>query len=180
MRPLRWLQALLDSDFKLRRKGRRLCIVVERPGDESRLSTLPAPSTQSAPVDSATQGMHAELRRLLRQHQQTRDLMRHLSYVERALRLGGGRALDDIPLEVLCKALAQLKSLVTDWHQPGIAELRSRLSILVAAKEEELRAQQPGNGRLSDFFTTTKVQVSEGTPSDFRAVEQDWKTPAGR
>jgi hypothetical protein len=32
MRPLRWLQALLDSDFKLRRKGHRLCIVVERPG----------------------------------------------------------------------------------------------------------------------------------------------------
>jgi hypothetical protein len=131
-------------------------------------------------VDSVTQGMHADLRRLLRQHSQTRELMRHLSFVERALRLGGPNALDAIPLEVLNKGLAQLKSLVTDWHQPGIAELRSRLSILIAAKEEELRAQQPASGRLSDFFTTTKVQVSEGTPSDFRAAEQDWKTPTGR
>jgi len=182
MRPLSAAQALLDSDFKLRREGRRLRIVVERPGGESSLGSLPAtqaPSAQPAPMDSVTQGMHADLRRLLKQHGKTRELMRHLAYVERALRLDGVHALDKIPLEVLGKSLAQLKSLVTDWRQPGIAELRSRLSILIAAKEEELRAAQPSSDRLSDFFTTTKVQVSEATPSDFRSVEQDWKTPTG-
>jgi hypothetical protein len=189
MRPWRWLQALLQSDFKLRRDGHRLRIVVERPGDDSRLASLSstsstsvmsAASTLSAPQDSVTQGLHAPLRRLLKQHQQTRDLMRHLSYVERALRLGGANALDDIPLEVLAKALPQLKTLVTDWQQPGIADLRSRLSVLVATKEEAQRAMQPANSRLSDFFTTTRMQVSEGTASDFQAVAQDWKAPADR
>src|SRR5436305_636062 len=80
-RPVSAVQALLESDFKLRRVGRRLRIVVARPGDESRSSSMPAPSTQSAPVDAVTQGMHTELRRLLAQHGQTRALMRHLSYV---------------------------------------------------------------------------------------------------
>jgi hypothetical protein len=99
--------------------------------------------------------------------------MRHLGYIERAMRKNGPDALDDIPLDVLSKGFTQLKSLVTDWSRPGLAELRSRLSILIAAKEEELRRKQP-NSRLSDFFTSTRMQVSEATPSDFVAVEKNW------
>lgn len=173
--PFTALQDLLERDFKLRRVRGRLRVVVEQPARSSRLHSQPAANTRPAPADDAASAMQVELRQLIGRHNGTRDLMRHLCYIERALRLGGPAALDDIPLEVLSKGLAQLKSLVNDWGRAGITDLRSRLSILVAAKEEELRARQPTNSGLSEFFTTTRIQVSEATPSDFQAAQKNWK-----
>jgi len=172
LRPLAWLNDLLSSDFKLRRQGGRLRVVVEQPERSSRLHSQPAPPTRPPTADIALT-MQLELRHLITQHAGTRQLMRHLGYIERAMRKNGPDALDDIPLDVLSKGFTQLKSLVTDWSRPGLAELRSRLSILIAAKEEELRKKQ-SNSRLSDFFTSTRMQVSEATPSDFVAVEKNW------
>jgi hypothetical protein len=172
LQPLAWLRRLLSSDFKLRRQGGRLRVVVQQPVRPSRLQSQPAPPTRPPAADIALT-MQIELRHLLTQHAGTRRLMRHLGFIERALRKEGPDALDKIPLEVLGKGFAQLKSIVTDWSCPGLAELRSRLSILIAAKEEEARRKH-GNSRLSDFFTTTRMQVSEGTPSDFVAVEKNW------
>ncbi|RQP24824.1 hypothetical protein DZC73_08065 [Albitalea terrae] len=173
LQPLVLLNRLLTSDFKLRRQGGRLRVVVEQPARSSRTNSQPAPVSRPAPAADIELTMQIELRHLLTQHNGTRRLMRHLGYIERALRKDGPEALDGIPLEVLSKGFAQLKSIVTDWSCPGLSELRSRLSILIAAKEEEARSKH-GHSRLSDFFTTTRLQVSEATPSDFVEVQKTW------
>lgn len=173
LQPLAGLNRLLSSDFKLRRQDGRLRVVVEQvqpsPPSPSQAAT---PSRPASAADIAL-SMQVELRQLITQHQKTRQLMRHLGYIERTLRKNGPDALDDIPLNVLSKGFSQLKSIVSDWSPPGLSELRSRLSILIAAKEEEARSKH-GNSRLSDFFTTTRMQVSEATPSDFVAVQKNW------
>ena len=173
LQPFAWLNRMLSSDFKLRRQDGRLRVVVEPTGPPSRLPSQPAPQTRPAPAADIALNMQTELRHLLTQHHKARQVARHLGYIERALRANGPDALNDIPLNVLNKGFTQLKRLVSDWSSPGLAELRSRLSILIAAKEEEQRKQH-GHSRLSDFFTTTRLQVTEGTPSDFVEVQKTW------
>ena len=172
-RPFAALDTLMNSDFKLRWKGRRLRVVAEPIARESRprATTTGKPSV---PASDLTVTMQAELRELINQHEKTRELMRHLAYIERSLRLGGSQALDEVPLPVLAKGYTQLKCLVPDWSSPGLSELRSRLAVTIAAKEAEATRKEPANSGLSAFFTTTRIQVSEGTASDFQAAQQTW------
>jgi hypothetical protein len=118
--------------------------------------------------------MHGELRQLLAQHTNARKLMRHLAFVERELRLSGLPALNELPPEVLKKALQQLESLVTDWSPPGLAEVRSRLAVLVLEREKEDRQFRPTNSDLSEFYTPQRIAVSEASPSDFEKLERIW------
>lgn len=118
--------------------------------------------------------MELELRQLINQHAQTRQLMRHLGYIERSMRLGGPKALNEIPLDVLSKGHAQLNSIVRDWSSPGLSELRSRLAVSIAAKEEEASHPRSTPARASDFFGVSRMHVSEGTASQFQAAEQTW------
>jgi len=172
--PFEWLNDLLSRDFRLRRQGCRFRVVAERPERPSRLSTTgPGSRPADSQIDIASQ-IQIELRQLVNQHTQTRQLMRHLGYIERTLRLGGPDAMNDIPLDVLARGYEQLKSIVRDWSSPGLSELRSRLAMTIAAKEEETRKNQPANSGLSEFFTTTRLQVSEGTASDFHSAQQTW------
>lgn len=170
--PFEWLQKQLSRDFKLRREGRHFRVVVEADSPPSQTpATVSGGQFMSADI---AHGMQIELRQLIDRHMKTRELMRHLAYIERALRLGGPDALNDIPLEVLLTGHTQLKSLVEEWSSPGLSELKSRLAMSIAAKEAEASRQQPPNSGLSEFLTPTRLQVSEVTVSDFNAAEQTW------
>lgn len=178
--PLRWLRRQLGRQLRLRRDGRRLRLVFEAPAGAAPPPAA-APAAPTAPTaavpasDDPPSPMQPELHRLLGQHGQTRHLMRHLAYVERSLRLGGPDALDGVPLDVLDKASQQLQQLVADWSAPGLAELRLRLAMAVADKEEAQKHFQPTNSALSDFHTPQRLQVTEGSASEFRAVDSAWK-----
>jgi hypothetical protein len=52
--------------------------------------------------------------------------------------------------------------------------LRGETPGSLAAKELELQQANGGNSALSDFNTTSRLQVTDGTPSDFQAVETAW------
>lgn len=75
--------------------------------------------------------MQADLFQLLDQHPDTRKLMRHLALVEFTLRYQGLNAMQGLPRPVLARALFELEKLVWDWSTVGLAELRSRLAVLV-------------------------------------------------
>jgi hypothetical protein len=179
--PLRWLVRQLRRDLRLRIEGRRLRLVLEdsaAPADSVVHAAPPAVAAAPATLPARDEGpsqMQQELNRLLGQHRQARHLMRHLGYVERSLALAGPDALDALPLDVLTKASQQLQQLVADWSAPGLAELRLRLAMAVSDKEEAEKRFEPTNSALSDFNTPQRLEVSEGSPSDFRAVDQDWK-----
>ena len=115
--PVLQVKRLLSLQLNLHWHGRRPRLVLEDPSRASATvpptaaakagtPRAPAPAKPSAATPACE--MHVELRGLLAQHRKARQLMRHLAYVERALRLDGAQALDKIPLEVLSKSLAQL------------------------------------------------------------------------
>lgn len=64
-----------------------------------------------------------------------RDSVRHLAFVEQALRTQGLKALDGVPLEVLEQAHAQFEGLVSNWSPRGLATLRSKMAVTIAERE---------------------------------------------
>ena len=83
--------------------------------------------------------MRRDLYELMQQHPSSRQLMRHLDLVERTLRHEGYTAVEALPVRVIAKALTQLEKLVWDWSAPGLAELRSRLAVMVKNRQPEAR-----------------------------------------
>ncbi|HUG21355.1 hypothetical protein [Piscinibacter sp.] len=168
LRPLRWIKRFFARDLKLVRQGAHIRVgwveTVCREAD------VPA---RAAPVEPPS-GMQAELRALMSRHADTRLLMRHLAFVERALQLSGPEALPGLPQEVLQKGLAQLESLVRDWSSAGLAELRVRLADALDLQRGCDASFAPTNSKLSDFHLPQRVQVSDATPSAFEELEQIW------
>lgn len=88
--------------------------------------------------------MRRELYQLMEQHPTSRELMRHLDLVERTLRQEGFSAVQALPVRVIAKALQQLEKLVWDWSPSGLAELRSRLAVIVRTRQAD--AAEGANG----------------------------------
>jgi len=173
LRPLLWVKRLLAIDVRLQRRGFRYQVVFVPPGSDPE-PPPPVVACEETVRDAPANPMHDELRQLLAQHEKTRQLMRHLGFIERALKISGPQALDELPSEVVAKGLVQLENLVSDWSSAGLSELRARLGVAVDAHEEANKHFQPTNSKLSDFFVPQRIEVSEGTPSDFEELERIW------
>jgi hypothetical protein len=181
--PLVQVRRLLSLQLRLRRKGRRWRFVLDPSRRESAHHTPGRSAARSKPrskrsakpaAHAPANDMHTELHALLAQHGKTRGLMRHLAYIERSLKLMGADALESLPLGVLKKGCAQLEELVSDWSSPGLAELRLRLSMLAADKEEAAREFKPSSDGLSVFLTPQRLEVAEASASDFDDVQKLW------
>lgn len=136
---IRWLGMLNDLKTQLGDSVASVRRLFQRPGAASAAGSA-APVTRDARHQAREEHhrrvrlMRRELYLLLEQHPTSRDLMRHLALVERTLRLDGFSAVKALPPRVIAKALAQLEQLVWDWTPEGLAELRSRLAVLVKAQ----------------------------------------------
>lgn len=131
--------------------------------------------------------MRRELYELLGQHPSSRKLMRHLATVERTLQQGGLEAFEALPAEVHKKALAQLERLVWDWSPTGLAELRSRLAVLVkntareaeAAKAKASTAPPPVEEDIDvrpsgGLAAELAADVTEVDHAEFEEMERSW------
>ena len=56
----------------------------------------------------------------------------HLARFERRFAKMGTRAIREIPVEQLRRALADFESLVRNWSSPPLADLRSRMAVILA------------------------------------------------
>lgn len=168
--PLVWLKRFFVRDLTLKRDGPNYHVAWVETVCRDEDGPDAAPPRRVAPA-----GMRDELAVLLGRHADTRQLMRHLAFIERALKLTGPQALAGLPPEVLQKGLQQLESLVQNWSSPGLAALRTHLREALATQPAAVEHLAPANNsKLSDFNEPQRVQVSEGTPSDFEALERIW------
>lgn len=168
--PLVWVKRFFVRDLTLKRDGPNYHVVWAETVCRHEDAPPAEPPSRVAPA-----GMRDELTVLLGRHADTRHLMRHLAFIERALQLTGPQALSGLPPEVLQKGLQQLESLVQNWTSPGLAALRTHLGDALAAQEAAAERIAPeNNNSLSDFNEPQRVQVSEGTPSTFEALERIW------
>lgn len=117
--------------------------------------------------------MRLDLCDLLDQHPSSRQLLRHLWFVELTLARQGIEGLEHLPVHVLSQGLVELERVVADWSPAGLADLRSRLSLLVRAPEQTKRpaaraaAQPPRDDGATD--------VSEVSHSVFAEMDRHWK-----
>jgi len=174
-RPWRWLKLLFVTPLRMKRRGSHLQMVFEDTAylagqAQSRPGVVPA-------ADVSLQGMRTALKELLDQHGDTRRVMRHLGLVESTLKRSGTKAIDELPAEVLKAAALQLESLAGGRSTPGLAELRSHLTVVSVAAgapaEPEERDEAAGN-KLSDFCNSKRMQVRELTDLAFEDMTKSW------
>lgn len=181
-----WRQ-LLKHHVRLQRVGFDFRFVLIDPQDAARTKAKAKSKVREVPVapkSRASQGLDAgrlalmrtELRMLMKRHSQARSLARHLAYFERAMQQFGARAFDEVPVDVLRKALIQIEFLVTNWSALGLAEVRSRLAIALSDREAEIAGEES----VQDLRNLKghAVSVQDATVSQFMAMQQSWLQPA--
>jgi hypothetical protein len=167
--PLRAARGYLLGSVRLTRVGKNIHV---------KLTPTHAPVVAAAPPpDKATlelQAMRDELKQLLNAHPMTRNLMRHLVYVDAALQQQGIAALSEVPVEVLAKAVEQLESLVANWSNVRLADLRSKMSVAVVQRSRDA-FYGDGGENASAFHTASRLQVDDVSHSMFMQIEASYK-----
>ena len=124
--------------------------------------------------------MKRDLNELLGQHPSSRRLMRRLAAVEHALHTDGLRGFEALPVRVIARALAEMEDLVRDWSPTGLAELRSRMAVIVKARphEEALALAATGPTTLGSVSVHVDLagpgDVSEVDHAEFEEMERSW------
>jgi hypothetical protein len=118
------------------------------------------------------------LKGVLDRHAASRSVLAHLSVVEQALEHGGLPALEDVPAEVLGRALSQLEMLVSDWSEAGIAALRAQIKAAMAkpGRFDVPRGAPPA--KKQNDFDNSRMQVNEASVSVFLDAQARWETSA--
>jgi hypothetical protein len=119
--------------------------------------------------------LRAELKSLLDAHPMTRQVARHLAAFERALSKHGMQAMAKVPVDVLTPALKQLEALVSNWSKPGLAALRSKMSVALID-----RSSDPFFGRRGEThsaFTDSRLLVAEASHSMFMELSEQYDEP---
>jgi hypothetical protein len=167
--PFHFMARLLFSDLKLEREGRDFHIRIATPE--------PGPQAPSEAAIAEAAPLRAALKKLLDSHPQARKVLRHLRYVERALATQGLAALAAMPVDVLKMALRQLDSIVSNWSNRHLADLRSKMAVAVLEHPEDSDDSLYGaNGdRLSDFVTESRLMVGDASHSVFMELERQYE-----
>ena len=130
--------AFFRHDLALRRDDSGLQIVLE-PKVQSSAPRKPKKGSREDLAKRAEKQELAvvleQLGALLTEQPETRQTLRPLVFVERALQKKGLRALHKVPLDVLQRALEQLEGLVTNWSPVGLANLRSKMAVAILDRE---------------------------------------------
>jgi hypothetical protein len=132
--------------------------------------------------------MKRDLYELLSQHPSTRQLMRRLATVEHTLHADGLEGVEALPVRVIAKALAEMDSLVRDWSPTGLAELRSRMAVIVKSRPAEAASVDSksdtsfGPASVHTDLAGASADVSEVDHAVFEEMERSWVgvVPAAR
>jgi len=166
--PVRWLKRLFRRPVRLKRQGLDFKLVLDDPATRFGDAAMGGP--KMTPSDTAdVQAMRLELAAVLDRDPRSRSVLVHLNMLERALKTKGMKAFEDLPAELLRKAMAQLDTLVMDWSARGLTLLRARASGTLA------RTRISAGTRQADFGDTTHVQVREASVTTFMEVEKEWE-----
>jgi hypothetical protein len=115
------------------------------------------------------------LKGVLDRHAASRSVLAHLSVVEQALEHNGLQALEDVPADVLGRALSQLEMLVSDWSESGIAALRAQIKAAMAKPGRFDVARSAQAKKKSTDFDNSRLQVNEASVSTFMEARARWE-----
>jgi hypothetical protein len=111
-------------------------------GSSTRRVRTPAPEPQNNrpdPVARALQAnsdtvraMRVELGKVLDGDESYRPTYRHLARFERKFEKYGMRTIEQLPIDQLRRALREFEALVRNWSSANLADLRSRMAVVLA------------------------------------------------
>jgi hypothetical protein len=129
--------------------------------------------------------MRRELFTLMEQHPGSRKVMSHLDLVERTLRSGGFQTVEALPIRVIAKALSQMEQLVVNWSPVGLAELRSRMAVMVKSRANEPSREEASTSTLeldlANAADVTEVDDADFDHAEFEEMQRSWagRAPVG-
>ena len=132
-----------------------------------------APPARSSTLDKTElEVVRRQLGEVLDQHPQSRKVMRYARALEHGLQKKGRFALDDMPVDVIRRALEQLDGLVTDWSVEGLTTPRSKAAVAIAGRERA-EAQRQENRRVA--ANHGDVEVEEASVTTFMQANEEWE-----
>jgi len=103
------------------------------PSSRQHQNTRPEPAIRAVQATAdMTRAMAEEMRRVLNEDESHRRVYRHLAYFERKFAKYGLRTVEQLPVDQLRRALADFEALVRNWSSPSLADLRSRMAVVLA------------------------------------------------
>ncbi len=126
---------LIARTFVSQNEARKLRSRTPRPKPVTREHepTRPEPAIQALQATAdTTRVMAQELRRVLDEDESHRQTYRHLARFERKFAKYGLRTVERLPVDQLRRALSDFESLVRNWSSPNLADLRSRMAVVLA------------------------------------------------
>lgn len=154
--PLRWMHRLLSRPLKIKRIGMQWHVVF----DVSRME--PPSSSRPTGRGEALRLAHLALQALLQEHRDVRHVLPHLIHLEQSLARHGSRALVEVPVKVLQRAMDQLDTIQAGTQAAALLALRLRV-------EEAVRQRSPVNLR-GDI---ANVEVRETSVSQYDEAEDE-------
>ena len=104
-----------------------------RPSIREALETRPEPAIRSLQASiEAVRAMRIELGKVLDGDESYRQTYRNLARFERKLDKYGLRTIEQLPVDQLRRALREFEALVRNWSSPSLADLRSRMAVVLA------------------------------------------------
>jgi hypothetical protein len=113
----------------------------------------------------------SDLDAVLSQHANSRQVMRYVTVLERALQKKGRKVIEELPIELIRKALEQLNTLGTHRELAGISLLRSKAAISIAQREHRMTQRD----QLRKQAEREKIHVEDATHSDFMFATDEWE-----
>lgn len=165
-----WFDRLKRLRFRFKRKGVNIQLLLEDPAKH-----LADIKRQAAEADTSEGALlRTALKGVLDKHASARSVLVHLSVLEKALGRHGLKALDELPPDVMRKAMSQLETLVSDWSNAHLTVLRAKL-IAAVVKHERVGDRRSTAERLSDFEDSNRLQVNEASVTTFMEVNAQWE-----
>lgn len=164
-----WFDRLKQGWLGLLHKGGEAAPRADGPTEQVAGAKRPSiPDTSEAVL------LKAALKAVLDRHASSRAVLVHLTVLETALGRHGLRALNELPPDVLRRAMSQLETLVSDWSQGNLAALRARLteSLIKHGRANDRRRTAD---RLSDFRDSRQLQVKDVSESTFTEANARWQ-----
>jgi len=105
-----WFERLKRLRLRFKRQGLNIHMLLEDPAEH-----IAEIKRESAVADTSEAAMMSKaLKKVLDRHASSRTVLAHLALLEKSLNRRGLKALDQLPPEVMQRAMSQLETLVTD------------------------------------------------------------------
>jgi hypothetical protein len=165
-----WLERLKRLRLRFKRQGINIHVLLEDPAEHIAGIKREAAASDSSEAAALTKS----LKGVLDQHASARAVLVHLGVLEQALNRHGLKALNQLPPDVMRKAMAQLETLVSDGSNVQLATLRARVTAALVTHERASDRRSTAE-RLSDFQDSNRLQVNEASVTTFMEANAQWE-----